>query len=169
MNAWTTSSGDTSDVRVGRQRSDPRGVGLDGADPHRPARGADRRITPGQHQLEELLVVGFVLGVLGGQRTVGVDRVDGADRLAGTAVDALARLDVELAAALVDAVDRALLDAGHVLQVEARARDHVRQATAPSVECPGNTSASGSITVAALHTAVATSPKPTLMSRTFPG
>src|SRR4029077_16393719 len=45
------------------------------------------------------------------------DRLDRADRLAGAAVDALVRVDVERALALVDAVDRALLDAGLVLHI----------------------------------------------------
>src|SRR4029079_14745281 len=54
------------------------------------------------------------------------DRRHGAHRLARAAVHALVGLDVELAATLLDAVDRALIDARPVLQVDARLGDHVR-------------------------------------------
>src|SRR5581483_3643810 len=46
------------------------------------------------------------------QRVLGEDRLDGALRLAGAAVDALLRVDHEDARRLVDAVDRADVDAG---------------------------------------------------------
>ena len=54
-----------------------------------------------------------------------VDRLDRADRLARAAVDALVGVDVQRAAALVDAVDRAFLDTGTVFDVHAGQRDHV--------------------------------------------
>src|SRR5215213_2167509 len=53
------------------------------------------------------------------------DRLDGADRLAGAAVHALVGVDVEHPLAFVDAVDRALVDARPVLQVDARLGDDV--------------------------------------------
>ena len=115
------------------ERGDPRRVHADLADLHRPAGRSERRLAAGQDLEEERRVVLLVLGLLGRQLAVGVDRVDGAHRLAGAAVDALGRLDVELAVALVDAVDRALLDARHVLDVDARRRDHVGHAGGPSV------------------------------------
>ena len=59
------------------------------------------------------------------------DRLDRADRLAGTAVDALVGVDVEHPLALVDAVDRALVDAGPVLQVDARLGDDVGHRVPP--------------------------------------
>src|SRR5206468_5649563 len=59
------------------------------------------------------------------------DRLDRADRLAGAAVDALVRVDVEHPVALVDAVDRAFLDAGLVLDVDARLGDDVGHRVPP--------------------------------------
>src|SRR5262249_51447215 len=53
------------------------------------------------------------------------DGLNRADRLAGAAVHALIRVDVEHPLALVDAVDRALLDAGLVEHIDARLRDDV--------------------------------------------
>src|SRR5574341_1288257 len=63
---------------------------------------------------------------LGGDVVLVEDRLDGADRLAGAAVDALVRVDVEHPLALVDAVDRAFLNARLVLHVDAWLGDHVR-------------------------------------------
>src|SRR5665811_1261285 len=54
------------------------------------------------------------------------DGLDRADRLTGTTVDALIGVDVESALTLVDAVDRAFLDTGLVLDVNTRLGDHVR-------------------------------------------
>ena len=54
------------------------------------------------------------------------DRLDRADRLARAAVHALVGVDVEHPLALVDAVDRALVDARAVLQVDTRLGDDVR-------------------------------------------
>ena len=66
-----------------------------------------------------------------GHPTVLGDRVDRADRLAGAAVDALLGVDVALADAFVDAVDRALVDARLVVDVDAGAGDDVRHVVAP--------------------------------------
>jgi hypothetical protein len=46
-----------------------------------------------------------------------VDSLDWANWLTGTAVDALIRVNVKHAVALIDAVDRALFDAGLVFHV----------------------------------------------------
>src|SRR5829696_4054197 len=54
------------------------------------------------------------------------DRLDGADGFAGATIHAFVGVDVEHPLPLVNAVDRALLDAGQILQVHARLRDHVR-------------------------------------------
>src|SRR4029079_598423 len=64
-----------------------------------------------------------------------VDRLDRADRLAGAAVDALLGVDVALADPFVDAVDRALVDARLVVDVDAGAGDDVRHVVAPSQPC----------------------------------
>ncbi|EGJ74913.1 putative ferredoxin [Streptomyces sp. Tu6071] len=86
----------------------------------------------GRAQLVEELDVRLVvvLPLLGGVVLV-EDRLDRADRLAGTAVDALIRVDVEGTLPLVDAVDRALLDASLVLDVDTRLRDDVGHAVVP--------------------------------------
>src|SRR5579884_4150118 len=61
-----------------------------------------------------------------GQRIFGEDRLDRALRLARAAVDALLGVDHEDAAGLVDAVDGTDIDAGTVLDVDARLGDDVR-------------------------------------------
>src|SRR5579883_172043 len=66
---------------------------------------------------EVLLIVGDIV--------LGEDRGHRAGRLAGAAVDALVRIDVQhlvLVAIVVDAVDGAHLDAGLVLGVDTRGR-----------------------------------------------
>src|SRR6202042_1563511 len=55
-----------------------------------------------------------------------IDRLDRADRLAGAAVDAFVRVDVEHPVALVDTVDRALTDARLVQEVHAIGGDDIR-------------------------------------------
>jgi hypothetical protein len=55
-----------------------------------------------------------------------VDRFDRADRLTGPTVDALIGMDVQHPGTLVDAVDRAFLDACLVLDVDAGFSDRVR-------------------------------------------
>src|SRR6478735_8951568 len=104
-------------VFLRRQRLDERVVLVDDAE----LRGA-----AGAAEVVEGLDVGVVVvGPLLGDVVLVVDRPDGADRLARTAVDALVGVDVERALALVDAVDRTLLDAGAVLEVDARLGDDV--------------------------------------------
>src|SRR6478736_78165 len=81
----------------------------------------------GRADVVEELDVGLVVVLpLVGQIVFVVDRLDGAHRLARPAVDAFVGVDVEAALALVDAVDGAFVDAGAVLDVDARERDDVR-------------------------------------------
>src|SRR5699024_10549208 len=61
------------------------------------------------------------------------DRLHGADGLAGAAVHALVGLDVEHPLALVDAVHRALVDAGTILHVDAGQGDDVGHGRTPSI------------------------------------
>src|SRR5690606_25855962 len=91
-----------------------------------PARGAERAVPAGQRLREEPGVVLPVRLQVGGQVVLVVDRLDRADRLARPAVHALVGMDVEGPAPLVDAVDRALLDAGTVHHIDARFSDDVR-------------------------------------------
>ena len=79
-------------------------------------------------------VDGRVLRPLGRQRLLGEDRVHRAFRLAGAAVDALVRVDEQLAIdafVVVDAVDRADGDARDVEHVDARLGDHVGHSGPP--------------------------------------
>ncbi len=81
---------------------------------------SELRGTAGRAEVvEELDVRLVVLGPLLRDVVLVVDGLDGADRLAGAAVDALVGVDVEHPLALVDAVDRTLLYAGFVLEVDA--------------------------------------------------
>src|ERR1019366_8990692 len=59
------------------------------------------------------------------------DGLHRADRLAGAAVHALVRVDIEHALALVDAVDRAFLDARPVEHIDAWLRNDVRHVGTP--------------------------------------
>src|SRR3954452_1080040 len=106
-----------------RQRGDEGVVALDQAQLAGAAGGAEL-----VEELDVRLVV--VLPLL---RSVVLveDRLDRADRLTGTAVDAFVRVDVQGPLALVDAVDRALLDARLVLDVDTRLRDDVGHAVVP--------------------------------------
>src|SRR5687767_12105405 len=61
-----------------------------------------------------------------GERILGKDRLDRALRLARAAVDALLRIDDQHPAELVDAVDRADVDARAIFDVDARLGDDVR-------------------------------------------
>ena len=63
---------------------------------------------------------------LSGQRVLREDRLDRALGLARTAVDALLGIDHEDPLGLVDAVDRADVDAGSVFDVDAGLGDDVR-------------------------------------------
>src|SRR5262249_59803226 len=75
--------------------------------------------------LEELVVGRGVVLPLGRHVVLVEDRLDRADRLARPAVDTLVRMDVEHPVTFVDAVDRALLDAGLVEQIDAGFGDDV--------------------------------------------
>ncbi len=90
---------------------------------------------PGRADVVEELDVGLVVVLpLVGQVVLVVDRLDGADRLARTAVDALVGVDVERALTLVDAVDGAFVDAGAVLDIHAReGRSHTSRAQSSSL------------------------------------
>jgi hypothetical protein len=92
-------------------------VGSGGPEAGGPTRGADL--------VEELHVGLVVVGPLVREVVLVVDRLDGADRFAGAAVDAFVRVDVEGAIAFVDAVDGALVDARLVLHVHTRLGDDV--------------------------------------------
>src|SRR5699024_11013594 len=104
-------------VLLRRQRRDDRVVLWDQAEFGRPA---------GTAQVVEELDVGLVVlsPLLGGVVLV-VDGLHGAHRLAGAAVHTLIGVDVQHPLALVDAVDRALLDTREVLQVNTWLGDHV--------------------------------------------
>src|SRR5690606_32826991 len=75
--------------------------------------------------VEELDVGLVVVGPLLRRVVLVVDGLDGAHRLAGTAVHALVGVDVEHPLTLIDAVDRTLVDARLVLEVNTRLGDHV--------------------------------------------
>src|SRR5512132_1293215 len=100
---------------------DELGVAQHSADLGRPAGRAERVVALG----EEGRVGGGEVLPLGGDVVVVEDGLHRADRLAGATVHALVGVDVEHAVALVDAVDRALLDAGLVLDVDAGLGDDV--------------------------------------------
>src|SRR5690606_38831312 len=102
---------------LGRERGHDRVVPRDDADLRGAAGGSDL--------FEEFDVGLVVVGPLLGQVVFVVDRLDGADRLAGTAVDALVGVDVEHPVTLVDAVDGALVDTGAILQIDAGQGDDV--------------------------------------------
>src|SRR5690606_11300261 len=100
-----------------RESGDDRVVSRD----HPDLRGAAGR----SDLFEELDVRLVVVRPLFGQVVFVVDGLDGADRLARTAVDALVGVDVEHAVALVDAVDGALVDTGAVFDIHAGKGDDV--------------------------------------------
>src|SRR5664280_2712327 len=104
---------------------DQGGVRAHPADLGRSPRGVQRPGPAGQRLGEEPGVVGGEVGPLPGDVVLVEDGLDRADRLAGAAVDALVRLDVERSLPFVDAVDRALFDAGSVQHVDARLGDDV--------------------------------------------
>src|SRR6266511_828934 len=124
--------------RAGQSRSlglldlivgDELGVAQHSADVGRPARGAERLLALG----EEGRVGGGELLPLRRHVVVVEDRFDRADGLAGAAVHALVGVDVEHAVALINAVDRTLLDAGPVLDVNAWLADDVGHCQPPSL------------------------------------
>src|SRR5439155_10093283 len=87
--------------------------------------GAAGGANPADRVAEELRVDRRELLPLAGDVVLVEDRGDRAHRLARAAVDALVGLDVEHPPALVDAVHRALVDAGPVLHVDAGLADRV--------------------------------------------
>src|SRR6478672_9272845 len=102
-------------------------LGREGLDEARVVVGlADlRRAARRTELVEEVDVRGGVVAPLLRQVVLVEDRLDRADRFASPAVHALVRVDVEHPATLVDAVDRTLLDAGLVQDVDTRLGDHV--------------------------------------------
>src|SRR5664280_2788933 len=104
---------------------DQGGVRAYPADLGRSPGGVQRPGPAGQRLGEEPGVVGGEVGPLSGDVVLVEDGLDRADRLASAAVDALVRLDVERSLPFVDAVDRALFDAGSVQHVDARLGDDV--------------------------------------------
>src|SRR5690606_37353560 len=71
------------------------------------------------------------------------DGLDGADRLAGSAVDALVGVDVQHRVTLVDAVDRTLLDARLVEDVDIRLSTHIGPGTSPGDRGDGHPRSGG--------------------------
>src|SRR5262249_47921914 len=78
-----------------------------------------------------------------GQRILREDRLDGALRLAGAAVDALLRIDDEQPVGLVDAVGRADVDARPVLDVDAGLGDDVGHAAYSTDEARSSFTSTG--------------------------
>src|SRR5918996_8320 len=93
------------------------------------------RLDPGVVD-EELLVQRDEVFRLFRRLVLDEDRLHRAHRLAGPAVDTLVGVDEELVRPLIDAVHRADLDAGLVLDVDARLDDHVRHGDLPSSAPP---------------------------------
>src|SRR5690606_19211128 len=96
-----------------------------GAPPAQAAARESRRSGALRALLEVRPVLLNVVGPLRGDVRIREDRGDGALRLAGAAIDTLVRVDVVLILALVDAVDRADLDAARVLGADAGLGDDV--------------------------------------------
>src|SRR5437867_9066530 len=88
------------------------------------------RLDPGVVD-EKLLVQRDEVFRLFRRLVLGEDRLHRAHGLAGPAVDALVGVDEELVGPLVDAIHWADLDAGLVLDVDARLDDHVRHRISP--------------------------------------
>src|SRR4029077_5388121 len=83
-------------------------------------------------QLVEEIHVGLgVVAPLVGQIVLVEDRLHWAHRLARATVDALVGMDIQHPAALVDAVDRAFLDASLIEHIDARLGDHVGHRCGP--------------------------------------
>lgn len=78
--------------------------------------------------VEEVHVIGVVVRPFLRDIVFIEDRLDGADRFAGTAVDAFVGMDVETAFTFLDAIDRTFVDTRLVLDIDARLRDHVGHA-----------------------------------------
>src|SRR6266478_7193135 len=94
-----------------------------------------RRLGPGIVR-EEFLVQGREALPLVRDFVLGEDRLHRADRLARPAVDAFVGMDEEHRLSLVNAIDRAYLDAGLVLDVDAGFSDHIRHLGPPDIVRP---------------------------------
>ncbi len=77
--------------------------------------------------VEELNICLVIVSPLRWQVVFVIDCFDRANWLAGTAVDAFIRVNIEHAVALIDAVDWAFLDAGLVFHINARQCNHISQ------------------------------------------
>jgi hypothetical protein len=77
---------------------------------------------------EELAICRSVLFPLRGHIIFIEDGLDGADRLAGAAINALVWLDVEHALALINAINRTLFDARLVFHINTRLGNYVGHA-----------------------------------------
>lgn len=109
------------------------GVDAEWADLRRATRGVQRLRTAGQRVGEESGVIGLVLGPLAGEVVFIEDRLNWADRLTRTTVDALFWLDIQGALALIDAVHWALVHASTVHNIDARLCDHIRHGPVSSI------------------------------------
>jgi hypothetical protein len=89
----------------------------DGACVHGPAGRAELLKDLSVHYLEDLVVRCKVAVVS--------DRFDGAHRLTGTTINTFVRVDVKHPIALVNAIDRAIVDARLVLNIHAGWTDHI--------------------------------------------
>ena len=107
---------------LGHQRR----VHAEGADLGCPAWRPQRRVTARQGVGEEGRVIAQVWFQLLGEVVLVVDRLDRAHRFTGAAVHAFVGVDIQGAAAFVDAVDRTLLNAGAIHHVDTWLTDHVR-------------------------------------------
>src|SRR5262245_10137103 len=115
-------------------------MGNDGKPPARAPRAAIKEAGSGlcgglgvRVVLEELLVELDEVLPLIRRLVLGEDRLDGAHGLASAAVDALVGVDEELGVTFVDAVDRAHLHTGLVLDVDAGFNDDVRHSEPPYI------------------------------------
>src|SRR4051812_3055391 len=89
----------------------------------------------GTQVLEELHIGLVVIGPFIGDIVLVVDGFHRADGFAGSAVDALVRVDVEGSFTLIDAVNRALFDACLVFDIHAWLRDYIRHGLYLSSRC----------------------------------
>jgi hypothetical protein len=75
--------------------------------------------------LEKVHVDGVVIAPLLWNIVLVIDGLYWADWLAGSAINTLIRVDVEHAVTLINAVNRALIDAGLVLNIDTRKGNYV--------------------------------------------
>jgi predicted membrane GTPase involved in stress response len=88
-------------------------------------RAKPRSAARGSQLVKELGVDVKELLLVAGQVILVVDSLDGAHGLTGTAINALLRVNIKATLTLVNAVDRALLDASTILDVHAGQTDDV--------------------------------------------